>query len=195
MSGHKNAYDCIKAFSETDFTEDLKKFDVPTLIIHGDDDQIVPIGASAMLSVEAGQGRDAEDLSGRRPRPGRHAARTSSTPTCWRSFRRDRTGAPRRRRQAKPAQRALTAPSAPERGSQIPPPRPEQETHDARLSRPDPDGTDPHADQPDCARLRRHRARARPRDHARQCAGQDLRDHDHRHVPDRILHLPARRIR
>ena len=46
----KNAYDCIKAFSETDFTEDLKKFDVPTLIIHGDDDQIVPIGASAMLS-------------------------------------------------------------------------------------------------------------------------------------------------
>lgn len=50
MSGHKNAYDCIKAFSETDFTEDLKKFDIPTLIIHGDDDQIVPIGASAMLS-------------------------------------------------------------------------------------------------------------------------------------------------
>ena len=50
MSGHKNAYDCIKAFSETDFTEDLKKFDVPTLIIHGDDDQIVPIGAAAMLS-------------------------------------------------------------------------------------------------------------------------------------------------
>jgi len=50
MSGHKNAYDCIKAFSETDFTEDLKRFDVPTLIIHGDDDQIVPIGASAMLS-------------------------------------------------------------------------------------------------------------------------------------------------
>jgi non-heme chloroperoxidase len=44
------AYDCIKAFSETDFTEDLKKFNVPTLIIHGDDDQIVPIGDSAMLS-------------------------------------------------------------------------------------------------------------------------------------------------
>jgi non-heme chloroperoxidase len=50
QSGHKNAYDCIKAFSETDFTEDLKKFDVPTLIIHGDDDQIVPIGASALKS-------------------------------------------------------------------------------------------------------------------------------------------------
>jgi non-heme chloroperoxidase len=52
MSGHKNAYDCIKAFSETDFTEDLKKFDVPTLILHGDDDQIVPIGASALLSAK-----------------------------------------------------------------------------------------------------------------------------------------------
>ena len=50
MSGFKNAYDCIKAFSETDFTEDLKKFDVPTLIIHGADDQIVPIGSSAMRS-------------------------------------------------------------------------------------------------------------------------------------------------
>lgn len=50
MSGHKNAYDCIKAFSETDFTEDLQKIDVPTLIIHGDDDQIVPIGASALKS-------------------------------------------------------------------------------------------------------------------------------------------------
>ncbi len=52
LSGHKNAYDCIKAFSETDFTEDLKKFDVPTLIIHGDDDQIVPIAASALLSAK-----------------------------------------------------------------------------------------------------------------------------------------------
>ncbi|WGV26919.1 alpha/beta fold hydrolase [Halotia branconii] len=52
MAGHKNTYDCIKAFSETDFTEDLKKFDVPTLIIHGDDDQIVPIGASAPLSAK-----------------------------------------------------------------------------------------------------------------------------------------------
>ena len=50
LAGHKAAFDCIKAFSETDFTEDLKKFDVPTLILHGDDDQIVPIGASAMLS-------------------------------------------------------------------------------------------------------------------------------------------------
>ena len=46
----KGGYDTIKAFSETDFTEDLKKIDIPTLILHGDDDQIVPIGASAMLS-------------------------------------------------------------------------------------------------------------------------------------------------
>jgi len=52
QSGHKNAYDCIKAFSETDFTEDLKKFDVPTLILHGDDDQIVPIAASALRSAK-----------------------------------------------------------------------------------------------------------------------------------------------
>ena len=50
QGGLKNDLDCIKAFSETDFTEDLKKFDVPTLIIHGDDDQIVPIGASAHAS-------------------------------------------------------------------------------------------------------------------------------------------------
>ena len=48
--GLKGAFDCVKAFSETDLTEDLKKFDVPTLIIHGDDDQIVPIVAAAMRS-------------------------------------------------------------------------------------------------------------------------------------------------
>jgi len=48
--GLKAAFDCVKAFSETDQTEDLKKFDLPTLIIHGDDDQIVPIGDSALLS-------------------------------------------------------------------------------------------------------------------------------------------------
>ncbi len=52
MCGHKNGYDCIKAFSETDFTEDLKKFDVPTLIIHGEDDQIVPIETTAKLAVK-----------------------------------------------------------------------------------------------------------------------------------------------
>jgi len=52
LSGHKNAYDCIQAFSETDFTEDLKKFDIPTLILHGDNDQIVPIDNSAKLSAK-----------------------------------------------------------------------------------------------------------------------------------------------
>lgn len=56
MGGHKNTYDSIKAFSQTDFTEDLKKFDVPTLIIHGEDDQIVPIGASAHESVKLVKG-------------------------------------------------------------------------------------------------------------------------------------------
>jgi len=56
LCGHKAAYECIKAFSETDFTEDLKKFDVPTLILHGDADQIVPIGASAMLSSKLVKG-------------------------------------------------------------------------------------------------------------------------------------------
>ncbi|HWK95358.1 MAG TPA: alpha/beta hydrolase [Pseudolabrys sp.] len=52
MGGVKAHYDCIKAFSETDFTEDLKKIEVPTLVMHGDDDQIVPIADSAMLSVK-----------------------------------------------------------------------------------------------------------------------------------------------
>ena len=51
QSGHKNAFDCIKAFSETDFTDDLRKFDVPTLIVHGDDDQIVPIAAAGLASA------------------------------------------------------------------------------------------------------------------------------------------------
>lgn len=50
LASLKGTFDCIKAFSETDFTEDLKKIDVPTLILHGDDDQIVPIAASALLS-------------------------------------------------------------------------------------------------------------------------------------------------
>ena len=56
IAGHKACYDCIKAFSETDFTEDLKKFDVPTLILHGDDDQIVPIGAAALQSSKIVKG-------------------------------------------------------------------------------------------------------------------------------------------
>src|SRR5262245_25210842 len=56
QAGFKAVLDCIKAFSETDFTDDLKKMDVPTLILHGDDDQIVPIGASAMLSSKLVKG-------------------------------------------------------------------------------------------------------------------------------------------
>jgi non-heme chloroperoxidase len=56
MAGFPAAYFCIKAFSETDLSEDLKKIDVPTLILHGDDDQIVPIGASAMLSSKLVKG-------------------------------------------------------------------------------------------------------------------------------------------
>lgn len=57
-SGHKNAYDCIKAFSETDFTEDLGKVDVPTLIVHGEDDQIVPIAAAAHRSAKLVKGAE-----------------------------------------------------------------------------------------------------------------------------------------
>jgi non-heme chloroperoxidase len=56
MAGFPASYFCIKAFSETDTTEDLKKFDIPTLIMHGDDDQIVPIGAAAMLSSKLVKG-------------------------------------------------------------------------------------------------------------------------------------------
>jgi non-heme chloroperoxidase len=56
QAGINAVFDCIKAFSETDFTADLKKFDVPTLILHGDDDQIVPIGAAAMLSSKLVKG-------------------------------------------------------------------------------------------------------------------------------------------
>ena len=56
LCGHNAAYDCIKAFSETDFTEDLKKFDVPTLIVHGEDDQIVPYADAALLSAKLVKG-------------------------------------------------------------------------------------------------------------------------------------------
>ena len=56
LCGFPAAYECIKAFSETDLTEDLNKFDVPTLILHGDDDQIVPIQAAALLSSKIVKG-------------------------------------------------------------------------------------------------------------------------------------------
>ena len=52
QGGLKNEFECIKAFSETDFTQDLKKIDVPTLILHGDDDQIVPIAITAQVAVK-----------------------------------------------------------------------------------------------------------------------------------------------
>ena len=64
MAGFPAAFDCIKAFSETDLTEDLKKFDVPTLILHGDDDQIVPIGASALLAAKLVKGATLKVLPG-----------------------------------------------------------------------------------------------------------------------------------
>ncbi len=65
MAGFPASYFCIKAFSETDLTDDLKRFDVPTLILHGDDDQIVPIGASARLSSKLVKGCDAQGVQGR----------------------------------------------------------------------------------------------------------------------------------
>ena len=73
QAGLKNAYESIKAFSETDFTEDLKKFDVPTLVLHGEDDQIVPVQG---LGEEVGaphQGREGHLLPGRAARHHGHA--------------------------------------------------------------------------------------------------------------------------
>jgi non-heme chloroperoxidase len=64
IAGYPACYDCIKAFSETDFTEDCKKIDVPTLILHGDDDQIVPIGAAAMLSSKLVKGATLKVIPG-----------------------------------------------------------------------------------------------------------------------------------
>ncbi len=59
QSGLKNAYDSVKAFSETDFNEDLKKIDIPTLVLHGDDDQIVPVQDSSKKSVQLIRGAKA----------------------------------------------------------------------------------------------------------------------------------------
>jgi len=64
LAGYNAVIDCIKAFSETDFTEDPKKIDVPTLILHGDDDQIVPIGASALLASKIVRGATLKVISG-----------------------------------------------------------------------------------------------------------------------------------
>ena len=70
MGGTKAHYDCIKAFSETDFTDDLKKITVPVLVMHGDDDQIVPYADSATIVGQAAKERDAKDLQ---RFPARHA--------------------------------------------------------------------------------------------------------------------------
>ena len=64
LAGHKAVYDCIKAFSETDFTEDLKKIDVPTLVLHGDADQIVPIADSALLTAKIVKGATLKVIPG-----------------------------------------------------------------------------------------------------------------------------------
>ncbi|HTC64612.1 MAG TPA: alpha/beta hydrolase [Candidatus Saccharimonadales bacterium] len=64
QSGLKAVYDCIEAFSESDFTDDFKKFDIPTLIIHGDDDQIVPIEDTALLSAKLVKGATIKIISG-----------------------------------------------------------------------------------------------------------------------------------
>jgi non-heme chloroperoxidase len=64
LAGHKSVIDCIKAFSETDFTGDLKKFDVPTLVLHGDDDQIVPIADSALLTAKIVKGATLKVIQG-----------------------------------------------------------------------------------------------------------------------------------
>jgi len=64
MAGHEAVYECIKAFSETDFMEDLKKIDVPTLILHGDGDQIVPIANSEPLSAKLVTGSSRKVIPG-----------------------------------------------------------------------------------------------------------------------------------
>jgi non-heme chloroperoxidase len=64
QAGLRAAYECVKAFSETDFTEDLKRMDVPVLLLHGDDDQIVPIGASAHLAAKLVKGSTLKVYSG-----------------------------------------------------------------------------------------------------------------------------------
>ena len=83
QAGLKNAYDCIKVFSETDLTEDLEKIDVPTLIVHGDDDQIVPIAASALLSAKIMKQATLKNSSTKaRGTDSQSRSRIALTPTC-----------------------------------------------------------------------------------------------------------------
>ena len=79
QAGLKNAGDSIKAFSETDFTEDLKKFDVPTLVMHGEDDQDVPVKDSAKKSARLIKGGAGNLLSGLAARSHRHARGSSQS--------------------------------------------------------------------------------------------------------------------
>ncbi len=90
--GIKGAYDCVKAFSETDLTEDLRGFDVPTLIVHGDDDQIVPIVAAGNKSSAIVKDADYKVYPGA-PTASRWSPHspTRSTPTCWHSSEPDHT--------------------------------------------------------------------------------------------------------
>jgi non-heme chloroperoxidase len=91
QAGLKNAYECIKAFSETDFTDDLKKFDVPTLVVHGDDDQIVPFADSASLSAKLVKDATLKVYKAL-PMACLPHTRTGSTTICWRSFRHEHAG-------------------------------------------------------------------------------------------------------
>jgi len=84
VGGVKAHYDCIKAFSETDFTEDLKKIDIPVLVMHGDDDQIVPIGAAGLMSAKILKKATLKVYPGF-PHGMPTTMRTRSTPTCSRS--------------------------------------------------------------------------------------------------------------
>ena len=88
MGGAKAHYDGIVAFSQTDFTEDLKKISVPVLVMHGDDDQIVPYADSGPIVGQAVKNGTLKTYSGF-PHGMPTTKRRRSTPTCWRSFRRD----------------------------------------------------------------------------------------------------------
>jgi non-heme chloroperoxidase len=88
QAGAKNAYESVKAFSETDFTEDLRKFDIPTLVMHGEDDQIVPVKDSARKSPDSSSApRRSATLALRTV--SRQRTKIGSTPICSRSSRRD----------------------------------------------------------------------------------------------------------
>jgi hypothetical protein len=81
QAGAVNAYGCVKALSETDFTEDLKKFDFPTLVLHGEDDQIVPVTDSARKSAKLIKG--AEEIYPEHPTGSQRRTRTRSTLIGW----------------------------------------------------------------------------------------------------------------